>query len=178
MNHETIRQVTADLTDRLYHISADIALQPQQPQKILLDRIRTIANLAAILSGEVSKSIPAAPAPAAEGEAEAIAIKLQQLAPQNPLGIADPTIARAAELLRQKAPAYAPSSERPWERDGWCDAEGRCWMGNPGGNGFSPTWRLAKVNNYQAADLWQLSGFSWSLPHWAIPTPPAIEPES
>lgn len=39
------------------------------------------------------------------------------------------------------AAAPVPLSERPWERDGWCDAEGRCygwdgdywWMvGNPG----------------------------------------------
>lgn len=66
-----------------------------------------------------------------------------------------------------------PSSERPWERPGWCNEAGQCWMGNPGGNGFSQTWRLAKVNNYQAADLWQLSGFLWSLPHWAIPIIPS-----
>jgi len=108
-----------------------------------------------------------------------------------------PRIARAAELLRQLAPASAPadegapislyeprhspqpailaapSNERPWERPGWCNEACQCWMGNPGGNGFSPTWQLAKVNNYQAADLWQLSGFLWSLPHWAIPIIPS-----
>jgi hypothetical protein len=33
---------------------------------------------------------------------------------------------RAAELLSQRRPAPVPVSERPWERDGWCDAEGRC----------------------------------------------------
>ena len=224
MNYETIRRVTADLTDRLYHLSAVIALQPQQPQSIFQDRIRTIANLVAILSGEVSKPIPTAPtqategeatelaawldnhvrqlqtlqvnldvmpsteivlfsriaellrqlapasAPAAEGEAEATAIKLQQLAPQNPLGIADPTIVRAAELLRQQAHASVAFRERPWERDGWCDEQGRCWIGDPGGNGFIPSWRLCRPEECSNFFLSQI------LPHWAIPSIPIINP--
>jgi hypothetical protein len=52
-----------------------------------------------------------------------------------------------------------PVSERPWEREGWCDAEGRCygwdgdywWMvGNPGSANETIT--------------------HW-LPHWALPVP-------
>jgi hypothetical protein len=41
---------------------------------------------------------------------------------------------RAIELieggvLQRLAPVAV--SERPWERDGWCDDEGRYWMGGP-----------------------------------------------
>ena len=68
--------------------------------------------------------------------------------------------ARAA-LARWSRPAIepVPVSERPWERKGWCDAEGRCygwdgdywWMvGNPGSANETIT--------------------HW-LPHWALPVP-------
>ncbi len=33
----------------------------------------------------------------------------------------------AAELLQRQHPQPVPLAERPWERDGWCDSEGRCW---------------------------------------------------
>jgi hypothetical protein len=66
-------------------------------------------------------------------------------------------------LARWGTPAIqsVPVSERPWEREGWCDAEGRCygwdgdywWMvGNPG-------WANETITHW--------------LPHWALrmPTP-------
>ena len=53
-------------------------------------------------------------------------------------------------------------SERPWEREGWCDADGRCWMGDGGGNGFVPSWRLCRPSD---------SCLPWSLPHDALPVP-------
>ena len=54
-------------------------------------------------------------------------------------------------------------SERPWDRDGWSDEEGQCWMGDPGGGGFIPSWRLCRPEdapNMQA-----------SLPANALPLP-------
>ncbi len=69
-----------------------------------------------------------------------------------------------AALTRWGRPAVepVPVSERPWERDGWCDKEGMCWMGDAGGCGFVPSWRLCKPSD---------SCLAWSLPHWALPVP-------
>lgn len=72
----------------------------------------------------------------------------------------------ADELLRQalaNAPAPVLTRERPWEREGWCDEQGRCWMGDPGGGKFIPSWRLCSP--------WDFCNLKWSLPHWAIPVP-------
>jgi hypothetical protein len=66
-----------------------------------------------------------------------------------------------AVLARWGRPAIepVPTSERPWERDGWCDAEGRCygwdgdywWMvGNPG-------WANVTITHW--------------LPYWVLPVP-------
>ena len=62
------------------------------------------------------------------------------------------------------SPAVEPVtvSERPWEREGWCDAKGQCWMGDGGGNGFVPSWRLCKPSDCR---------LRWSLPHYALPVP-------
>ena len=51
-----------------------------------------------------------------------------------------------------------PVSERPWEREGWCDAEGRCWWFNHAG---IPEWQLASDGPYG----------DFSLPHHALPLP-------
>jgi hypothetical protein len=66
-----------------------------------------------------------------------------------------------AVLARWGRPAIepVPTSERPWKREGWCDAKGRCygwdgdywWMvGNPG-------WANETITHW--------------LPHWALPVP-------
>ena len=49
-------------------------------------------------------------------------------------------LTRAAELLERQALAPVPVSERPWEREGWCDAEGNCWLGGNVFDGSTPTW--------------------------------------
>ena len=67
----------------------------------------------------------------------------------------------AAQLLGERRPAIepVPTSERPWEREVWCDAEGSCygwdgdywWMvGNPG-------WANETITHW--------------LPHHALPVP-------
>jgi hypothetical protein len=69
-------------------------------------------------------------------------------------------------------PAPVPVGERPWERDGWCDKKGRCWINqDPEGSMGNPTWRLVKhgedgrdFTRYPRAIL---------LPHWALPLPGA-----
>lgn len=56
-----------------------------------------------------------------------------------------------------------PVSERPWERDGWCDEQGQCWMGDPGGGGFIPSWRLCRPEDAPRMRV--------SLPFNALPLP-------
>jgi hypothetical protein len=70
----------------------------------------------------------------------------------------------SAILTRWGGPAIepVPVSERPWERKGWCNANGQCWMGDGGGSGFVPSWRLCKPSD---------SCLPWSLPHHALPVP-------
>jgi hypothetical protein len=67
-----------------------------------------------------------------------------------------------AVLARWGRPAIQPVavSERPWEREGWCDAEGRCWWFNRAG---IPEWQLASDGPYG----------DFSLPHNALPVPGA-----
>jgi hypothetical protein len=72
-----------------------------------------------------------------------------------------------AVLQRYARPAIhpVPVSERPWEREGWCDKRGYCWMRRkhePDGI----TWRLIPPPDSHAAIF-----FRESLPHNALPTP-------
>jgi hypothetical protein len=73
--------------------------------------------------------------------------------------------ANGAYVARYGTPANepVPVSERPWEREGWCDAEGQCWMGDPGGAGFIPSWRLCRPEDAPS--------MTCSLPANALPTP-------
>jgi hypothetical protein len=79
-------------------------------------------------------------------------------------------IARAAALLKQQDAELAalrgmpvPVSERPWERKGWCDAEGRCWLGSPGNRLNDHGWVYRKPC--------ELLHQTVSLPHDALPLP-------
>ena len=60
-------------------------------------------------------------------------------------------LTRAAALLEQRHPVPVPVSERPWEREGWCDEMGRCWWFNPGQPAMSnphiatSSWRLCRM---------------------------------
>jgi hypothetical protein len=89
-----------------------------------------------------------------------------------------PRIRQALNLWRDQVAAVAPVavSERPWEREGFCDARGMCWVGEPkrdyplGQTGdfdiWSAEWKLTDPTTLcGAARLIAL------LPHWAIPLP-------
>jgi hypothetical protein len=52
-----------------------------------------------------------------------------------------------------------PVAERPWEREGWCDARGWCWYWHPG----EECWEMAPVGT--------LDEWTHSLPHHALPLP-------
>jgi hypothetical protein len=75
-----------------------------------------------------------------------------------------PETRRAAALLEQRHPAPVPVSERPWERDGWCDEAGRCWFGAPQDGAADAGWILRKPSE-------RLSHQTVSLPAHALPVP-------
>jgi hypothetical protein len=63
-----------------------------------------------------------------------------------------------------------PVSERPWEREGWCDAEGFCWEGSG--------WTYDDANEVEGYATWTLVPANEirgdvSLPHHALPVPGA-----
>jgi hypothetical protein len=54
-----------------------------------------------------------------------------------------------------------PVAKRPWEREGWCDAEGECWWCPPEGPAY---WSMANPAMVYGG---------WLLPHNAMPLPHA-----
>jgi hypothetical protein len=66
-----------------------------------------------------------------------------------------------------------PVAERPWEREGWCDAEGRCWLHRPAeipcrlANGTLYRWVL----DTPCRDEEEPVHDTHSLPHHALPIP-------
>lgn len=99
----------------------------------------------------------------------------------------------AARLVRlalaafRPAPVPVPVSERPWNREGWCDAEGRCWLLTLE-DGY-PQWRLHSIKGVQlrnamimvTVDTIPMSFDSfWAshcLPFYALPLPAGEEEE-
>jgi hypothetical protein len=78
----------------------------------------------------------------------------------------------AADRARSATPTInpLPVAERPWEREGWCDAEGRCWWLNPCGDvcGTVPSWVLDGIPAIKEIRFY---GYTHSLPHDALPVP-------
>lgn len=66
---------------------------------------------------------------------------------------------------RQAAPVPVPVSERPWEREGWCDKRGRCWCLSTL-DGLPHRWWLVRPEPLS-------HGFV--LPAHALPTPEATD---
>ncbi len=71
----------------------------------------------------------------------------------------------AADLLQRQHPQPVAVSERPWEREGWSDEQGRCWIFMPD-IGTDPSWRLTDPRDTGPYH-------THSLPANALPTPEA-----
>jgi hypothetical protein len=74
----------------------------------------------------------------------------------------------AGDLLENYArPAIqpVPVTEHPWERQGWCDADGRCWWYPPVG---TPYWQMVNPATHVNA--------GWLLPAHALPIPQPTQP--
>jgi hypothetical protein len=91
---------------------------------------------------------------------------------QHLLGLACAELDRLGAFSAAPAPAVAPVavSERPWERPGWLDREGRCWFLSL--RFF--TWSLESP----PVALTRGIGRCFSLPAHAIPLPQAGEVEA
>jgi hypothetical protein len=76
-----------------------------------------------------------------------------------------------AVLARYARPTIkpVPVAERPWEREGWCDAEGRCWWGRVEGNPGNPEWFLAGLSEIEG--FYEIGDWIVLLPHHALPLP-------
>jgi hypothetical protein len=85
-----------------------------------------------------------------------------------PAGSAPDTDARQLTLV--------PVSERPWEREGWCDAEGQCWWLRPADfDEDDPALAWYLDGSPAPETCWEIHfyGYTHSLPHHALPTPEA-----
>ena len=77
-------------------------------------------------------------------------------------------LAALVQLLAEPAKALVvPVNEQPWNRPGWCDAEGRCWFCNSYSMG---RWNYDTPPD-PAQDWGRLGTVTHSAPHWAIPRP-------
>jgi hypothetical protein len=88
----------------------------------------------------------------------------------------------AEALARWGTPAIepVPVSERPWEREGWCDAEGRCWWWHPDHkeDDFDAGWILLNPKWADGRhDFDRSLIYTHWLPHHALPTPEATNQE-
>jgi hypothetical protein len=81
------------------------------------------------------------------------------------------TVSDLEALARWGRPAVepVPAAERPWEREGWCDAHGRCWWGRPSEELCNSDWFLATRSEVE--EFCEDCLPTVSLPHWALPVP-------
>jgi hypothetical protein len=80
--------------------------------------------------------------------------------------------ARAAYNLGRQhgtTPTPIPIAERPWERDGWCDADGRCWWGRASMEFMNHDWVLA--TNEDIGEFCDNCPPDVILPFHALPLP-------
>jgi hypothetical protein len=141
---------------------------PEEVRSAFAELERKEQNLSNFRSLRESLAVdqPPAPTPASDGEREELAQWIEKLGDNYDdlyrltSDQVIPRLTRAALLLRHPTPAAVPVavSESPWEREGWCDWEGRCWWFNQAG---IPEWQLADGGPYG----------DFCLPHWAIPVP-------
>jgi hypothetical protein len=106
---------------------------------------------------------PAVPAPPADWEVPEL---VAQLTSRN---YGPGALDRAAELLQRQALVPVSVSERPWEREGWCNAEGRCWWGRGESDDWSADWTLATPE--AVAEFCEFSPQTVCLPAHALPLP-------
>lgn len=77
------------------------------------------------------------------------------------------------QVERLSPPQPVPVSERPWEREGWCDGAGKCWWGRSADEYCNHDWHYAtraEVEEFCSDAMPQVS-----LPAHALPLPGEVE---
>ena len=161
------RRVPAPADGEVVELAASLRrIAPQNPMGIA---VQAIASSATLL-----EQLATAPTAPPKGEVGELVRWLQSTAEGQPL-LSDEGYARltrAATLLQQQAAELAALregvaavavSERPWEREGWCDEQGRCWILS---SRFL-TWSLESP----PVALTRQIGRLHSLPFHALPLP-------
>ena len=72
---------------------------------------------------------------------------------------------RLLDLLGRPTPQPVAVSEHPWERDGWCDEQGRCWWTANKPGPLPPSWWMVSIPQACTDGI--------MLPAHALPTPEA-----
>lgn len=122
-------------------------------------RISRLSRIAELLEGPT-------PQPPADGEVAELVEGLKLISDgMSAIGHESDSwfVARAADLLQRQHSQPVAVSERPWEREGWCDEQGRCWIFMPD-IGTDPSWRLTDPRDVGPYH-------THSLPANALPTP-------
>lgn len=80
-------------------------------------------------------------------------------------------IGEQSDSLERQQPQPVPMLERPWDRDGWCDEQGRCWIYINFDDGWHiPCWKLARPSEYDWKAV-RRGEPCFSLPANALPLP-------
>jgi hypothetical protein len=126
-------------------------------------RVVDAEDVATWMNKQMSTATPPAPEP---GEVDEL-IHCLRIREQS-LGSEDTKLAALVQQLAEPAKALVvPVNEQPWNRPGWCDAEGRCWLCNSYSMG---RWNYDTPPD-PAQDWGRLGTVTHSAPHWAIPRP-------
>lgn len=171
-----IRRVPAPADGEVVELAASLRrIAAQNPMGIA---VQAIASSATLLE-QLATAAPPAPLDGEVGELVAwLNNHAAHLRTMEGIGALPETelqerLDRAAALLQQQAAELAALragvvpvavSERPWEREGWCDEQGRCWFLS---SRFL-TWSLASPPVTLTCQIARLH----SLPAHAIPLPP------
>ena len=137
------------------------------------ERAATIHGLRAVLARYARPTIQPEPQAPTDEELTLVYAYAVAAAVGNKRGPFKREDAEAAQLagLRAVLTRYArptiqpvPVSERPWEREGWCDEYGMCWRFDPCDRGW---WSYGPILPSDGDP----APFTHLLPHHALPTP-------
>jgi hypothetical protein len=89
---------------------------------------------------------------------------LEHPTPQPPAELAE--MVKRLHEINSPTPQPVAVSERPWERDGWCDEQGRCWWTASKPGPLPPVWWMVSIPQSCTDGI--------MLPANALPIPEAL----
>jgi len=118
------------------------------------------------IAGPIARARTALAQPEPEGPTDEELYQFWESHPELGLTCDEPVKLLRAGLTRFARPTTnpVPVAERPWEREGWCDAEGMCWRFDPCDRGW---WSYGPILPSDGDP----APFTYLLPHHALPIP-------